>query len=550
MTFSPSYLMKNRYGIFYFQYRIPTNFLKITSGRNLVRFSLRTRVRREALKQARKWSILMDKLALQFFNSPEFYGKAMELLMKYQKVAGAASADWETVEEFLMELDEREDDALSKAIEYSNAKSDEFAKLNLENEQLKKTIEHSSTTGDVLTKLSLDNEYLKKTMELLHHKLDEQTLPANFPSPSAPIQKSDALCLSLLVDRYLSELSVNWSSKHRATNERDLTPKLTLFVEIIGDRPVNEIKKEDVAQYKTVLLKYPANKNKKPAYKDLSIEQILDVELPDEDKLSATTISNHFNKISSFLDWCEDNITGVERDLKKPLQKRPNKTKSADEERDAFSADDLKRLFESKEYVQGKHRQPSHYWMPLLGLFTGARENELCQLYKTDVYQDADSKLWVISINDDAEDKKLKKSSHKRIVPVHAQLKKLGFIEFVESVTTPRLFQDLPLSRDGYGQSFSKWFNRTYRGAKNCNVGQASGENKNFHSFRHTVITQLHNEHGIDQPSIARLVGHQANDQSETTNRYLKNRSIADNHKIINKLTFSIDFSKIRRWRA
>jgi integrase len=528
VTFSPSYLMKNRYGIFYFQYRIPSKFLKIAHGRKLFRVSLRTRVRREALKQARKWAILMDKLANQFFDSPESFGKGMELLMKYQKEAGPSS-DWETVEEFLMNLDEWEDAALSKAIEYSNARSDGLEDLRQENERLRKTI------------------------DLLHLKSGEPNFPAtspSSPSPSAESSTPNLSTLGALVDRYLSELSRNWSFKHRSTNEKDLSPKLKLFAEIVGDRPANEIKKEDIARYKTVLLNYPSNKSKKPAYRDLSIEQIAGLELPDEDKLSITTIGNHFTKVSSFLGWCEDNITGMEKDLKKPLQKLPNKTKSADEERDAFSADDLKLLFESKEYIQGQHRQASHYWVPLLGLFTGARANELCQLYKADVYQDAESKRWVISINDNGPDKKLKKPSHKRIVPLHKQLINLGFPDFVASVTTSRLFNELPEGRDGYAQAFSKWFNRTYRGKKHCNVGQANGENKNFHSFRHTVITQLHNQHHIDQATIARLVGQQPNDQSVTTSRYLKKRSIEDNSMIINKLSFPIDFTKIRRWRA
>jgi hypothetical protein len=381
VTFSPSYLMKNRYGIFYFQYRIPSKFLKIAHGRKLFRISLRTRVRREALRQARKWSILMDKLALQFFGSPESFGKGMELLMKYQKIAGA-STDWETIEEFLMTLDEGEDTALSKAIEYSTASSDGLEDLRQENERLRKMI------------------------DLLHLKSGEPKFPATSPSLPSLAAESCTPLLSALVEKYLSELSILWLPKHRKTNERDLSPKLKLFVEIVGDRPANEIRKENLARYKTVLLKYPTNKNKKSAYRNLSIEQILDREIPDEDRLSASTISNHLNKISSFLDWCENNVTGIEKDLKKPLHKqRPSKTKSANEERDAFSAEDLKLLFESDEYIQGIHRKAAHYWVPLLGLFTGARENELCQLYKTDVYQDADSKLWVISINDDAEDK-------------------------------------------------------------------------------------------------------------------------------------------------
>jgi hypothetical protein len=170
-------------------------------------------------------------------------------------------------------------------------------------------------------------------------------------------------------------------------------------------------------------------------------------------------------------------------DLKKPINNSPKNTTPDDEQRDAFSDEDLKNLFESKQYVRGTHKQPSHFWIPLLGLFTGARENELCQLYKTDIYQDATSGVWVIDINENSPDKKLKKTFHKRIVPIHKKLVDLGFIDFSKSVKTDRLFGDLPHLRDGYGDKFSKWFNDTYRNKTNCNVGQLPDEKKTFHSL-------------------------------------------------------------------
>lgn len=522
MTFSPSYLMKNRYGIFYFQYRIPSNFLKIANGRKLIRISLRTRVRRDALKQARKWSILMDELALRFFNSSESFGKGMELLMEYQRLA-KESPDWEVMEDFLMRLDEGEDAVLNMAIKYREASVGNSEKLIQEIGLLKKTIEILNSKAS-------------------HDPQENSLLPVLS-------NQFKSLQISELVRSYLNDCRSRWDPKHYGSNERDIAPKLALFVEIVGDKPANEITKEDISRYKAVLQNYPKNKNKIRAYKDLTIDEIVRLQIPTKDKLSRTSIHNHSTKIKSFIDWCGDNITGLEKELKSPLKKLPQKTVSADEERDAFSDDDLKKLFESKEYMQGLHRQAAHYWVPLLGLFTGARANEICQLYKSDIYQDSESKQWVISFNGEAEDKKQKKSSHKRIVPIHKKLIDIGFIDFVNSIPTERLFNELPRRRDGYADSFSKWFNRTYRSSKHCNVGQVVGEKKNFHSFRHTFITKLHNTHNVDQASIARLVGQKPNDSSVTINVYTKKRSIEENYKIINKLDFPIDFKKIRKWR-
>ena len=516
VNYPPSYLIKNRYGIFYFQYRIPTKLLAYSKGQKLVRVSLRTRILRDALKQARMLRTIMDKLANQFFTSTESFGKGMELLMKYNALQ---PCDWSTMETFLLELEEDEDDCLSRALNYSASQS-------LETQELKKEV-----------------IFLKQTIECLHDKksfINQDSIESAAPKKKSPL-------LSDLIAQYKANCISRWSAKHCSSNERDLFPKVDLFLEAIGDKPMNELRKEDISKYNNLIYKYPANKNKKPAYKDLSVEEILVTAIPDEDKLSNITIGNYFTKIKSFLNWCEDNSSFIYPDLKKPISNSPKNTTPEDEQREAFSDEDLKRLFESKDYIQGIHSTPSHFWIPLLGLFTGARENELCQLYKSDVYQDNESAVWVIDINQSNADKKLKRANHKRIVPIHNQLIKIGFIDFIESVKTERLFDDLPFKRGGYGDNFSKWFNRTYRNKNNCNVGQLLEEKKDFHSFRHTVISQWMNTHHITSPIIAKLVGQISEDKSEAAIRYTKKQSILENHKIINKLKFNVDFNKIRK---
>jgi integrase len=516
VNYSPSYLIKNRYGIFYFQYRIPTRLLAYSKGQKLIRLSLRTRILKDALKQARMLRTIMDKLANQFFTSTESFGKGMELLMKYNAMQ---PCDWNTMETFLFELEEDEDDYLSRALNYRAAQS-------LETQELKQEV-----------------KFLRQTIECLNDKKynnNQYVVENSVPKEISPL-------LSDLIEQYKANCKNRWATRHYSSNERDLFPKLDLFLEAIGDKPMNEVRKEDISRYSNLIYKYPANKNKKPAYKNLSIEEILITTIPDEDKLSNETIGNYFTKIKSFLTWCEDNSSFTAPDLKKPISTSPKNPTPEDEQRDAFSDEDLKRLFESKHYLQGIHSKPSHFWIPLLALFTGARENELCQLYKLDVYKDTESSIWVIDINQNKPDKKLKRTHHKRIVPIHNQLIKLGFIDFRESVKTERLFDDLPFRRGGYGDNFSKWFNDTYRNKNNCNVGQSPDEKKDFHSFRHTVISQWSNIHKITSPTITKLVGQKSEDKSEAAIRYTKKQSILENHKIINKLKFNVDFNKIRK---
>jgi integrase len=142
-------------------------------------------------------------------------------------------------------------------------------------------------------------------------------------------------------------------------------------------------------------------------------------------------------------------------------------------------------LFNNDYYFRNKHRKASQYWIPLLGLFTGARINELCQLYVSDI-KEVDG-VWVVDINGEGS-KKLKSLNAQRQVPIHSILiNQLKFLEYVEKLRGKeiRSFLELKESRDGYSQGFSKWFNRTFK--NNVNVGQLEAEQKNFHSFRHTL---------------------------------------------------------------
>ena len=64
------------------------------------------------------------------------------------------------------------------------------------------------------------------------------------------------------------------------------------------------------------------------------------------------------------------------------------------------------------------------YWIPLIGLFSGARSSELCQLHVSDIVQVDD--VWVIDINEDAESKSVKTKASRRQVPIHSELVRLG----------------------------------------------------------------------------------------------------------------------------
>ena len=70
------------------------------------------------------------------------------------------------------------------------------------------------------------------------------------------------------------------------------------------------------------------------------------------------------------------------------------------------------------------------YWVPVLLAYTGARSEEVCQLFRRDVEQK--NGQWVIHIRDWDESQSVK-TGKEREVPLHPHLLELGFERFLEA---------------------------------------------------------------------------------------------------------------------
>lgn len=180
-----------------------------------------------------------------------------------------------------------------------------------------------------------------------------------------------------------------------------------------------------------------------------------------------------------------------------------------------LSHDDLKTLFASTVFQQSGMKRggggAAAYWLPLLSLFTGARLEELGQLYVTDVKREKG--IWYLDITDIIENdvlkqshpKRLKSPSARRNIPLHPQLIQTGFLDYLAAIKAEKHTRLFPLLKaDCKGDitgNFSKWWSR-YR--RRIGVGSKL---KTFHSFRHTFKDAMR-EAEIDVMVANRLMGH------------------------------------------
>jgi integrase len=101
--------------------------------------------------------------------------------------------------------------------------------------------------------------------------------------------------------------------------------------------------------------------------------------------------------------------------------------------REPWEVTELATLFASPVFTKGARpkggRGVAAFWLPILGIFTGARLSELASLAADDVVTDAATGIAYFKIaEDEARGRKLKTASSRRAVRVHPQLVELGFL--------------------------------------------------------------------------------------------------------------------------
>jgi integrase len=332
-------------------------------------------------------------------------------------------------------------------------------------------------------------------LELVLHA--QHVAPAQFPQSAFPIPSatSTPLLSDTVEDFIRSKLaSGKWTDKTEDENRA----VYELCVRVIGNMPVAEIDDEAIISYLEKLKKLPANINKSPAYVGKSIDQIISLE---PEPMAARTINKNIERISSLFKWAANKKKyGITHNPAAGLSLSEN----GSAKRQPFTPNELIALFSSEEFKSQRFENSYAYWLMPMGLLTGARLGELCQLYLSDFI--VHNNIHCIDISDEKEGQQLKNPNARRLVPLHDKLIEIGLLRHVEKLRTMgeiRLFPELNLRRDGFSHAASNWFRR-----HKIKCGITTKQTKVFHSFRHTFISTLLDDE-VPEHIIAQIVGHE-----------------------------------------
>jgi Domain of unknown function (DUF6538) len=254
-------------------------------------------------------------------------------------------------------------------------------------------------------------------------------------------------------DAVINGLGAKGLDRQRAT--------IALIREIVGDETqIDAVDYDACLRVRTVLARLPANRSK--LYPDLPVDQaIARAEKDGKPLLASVTQERYLAALREILDLAAKKrlITGNPAEGLRPIKRD---VVAASEKRKPFTLQQIADFFKSDFYIGcAKHspafahdKQGWRFWLPLLCLYLGARPNEMAQMHVADLKRTQNG-TWYLDIegttDEDEESngplKTLKTVASRRKIPLHPELIKTGFLQFVEqrkkASNDPRLFAHL-----------------------------------------------------------------------------------------------------------
>ena len=252
--------------------------------------------------------------------------------------------------------------------------------------------------------------------------------------------KSIEVKYNSVADKKISEYAGLFYDRKRLEETSDkeigeLNRNVNDFIEVVGDLPIVQINKNVVSDYISLESRLPPQRRKSPKYRDLSIPQLL--EMKGIETQSIQNVNKRISKLSVFANWCVRQGFINESPFK-DMQLSIKKKKSS--AREPFSAKDLRKILAKETFLKwtvGFHHKhnPSHnetgwyakekdnwgttnssskrnktlpaqpsgaknpmpyYWIFPLGLLSGLRTNEMCQLRCSDIRKE--NRIWMIYV--------------------------------------------------------------------------------------------------------------------------------------------------------
>ncbi len=349
-----------------------------------------------------------------------------------------------------------------------------------------------------------------------------QGAPEPFSKPAANgFTPSKVVKFSELAEKYINNDQKSGMEEKNKDQYRLLVRRIK---EYFGrDIAIHELNREMIEDFRGALIQCPAYAQRR--YRGKTMPQA--IKQADKEgnahRLAIKSVNIQLMLLGALMNYADKQDGWINKNPSRDMF-LPDATKNKDK-RDPFSIEQLNTIFQAPLYTGcvdderhynrpgDKHPRRARFWIALICLYSGLRLNEACQLEVADI--ERIEGVEAISVREEGEEpKKVKTEASIRFVPIHDELKKIGFMDFVnkqKAAGETYLFPDIkPGAYDYKSASFSKWFGHFIR------FQGVYTKKTTFHSFRHNFRDALRNAEVPDD--IAKALGGWSTDGSAANN--------------------------------
>lgn len=326
---------------------------------------------------------------------------------------------------------------------------------------------------------------------------------------------------------------------------------LPVFLDCVGDRPIDQLKQMDIEDFAKTICKLPPRAAPLAKQNKLSIKALSELTHPKT--IAPKTFEDTFMaSVRPFIAASRRIFgdSGFPANLTTEGVVYRGAVKAGGHKQRPMTPEELQTLVDALQPFAAGTPEAHKMWLPMVALHTGARINEICQL-NPQVDIGVSEGVPYFHFTDETEgDERIRKSvknaASRRRVPIHPDLISAGFMEYVEATKTTKaklLFPHWAPSKQQASPNAEDWFSEFLRdnGLRDDTPGRRV---VGFHAFRSTFINRAKvlGVQGADN-----LTGHTGN-SSAVVRGYQDELPMPQKLEILKQIKFELKWPDQKAW--